>query len=149
MLRQYPARVLIAFGHARIFLHLNATDVRAKAASLRAVQSSMHSDYKAGSTAKALPACCPVGVPWYTSVSDGYPGAISDPVQTKATRILKTNIPKGAAACVDKGFPVENLAAEHHLKITRPVKRQRGQQQQSEVETDLTGKIGNARIVIE
>jgi hypothetical protein len=149
MLRAYSARVLASFGHARLFLHLDATEAKGETASLKQVHSCMHSDYKGGSTVKWLAACCPIGTPWYTSVSDGYPGAVSDPAQTKHSGIIERNVPKGAAACVDKGFTIENHCAPLGVQVIRPVKKKTGQKQQSEVETNLTEKVGNSRIVIE
>ena len=150
MLRAYPTRVLASFGHARIFMHLDATEVRAEVPSIKAAHSAMHSAYKGCSTIKFLAACDTIGVVWHKSVSGGFPGAISDPVQTTVTGIImEKNIPRGLAVCVDKGFLIENECAKHGVSCIRPTKKRKGQKQQSEKETNLTQKIGNSRIVIE
>ena len=148
VLRAYPARVLASFGHARIFMHLDATEVKAEVPKYKDAHSAMHSNYKGCSTIKFLAGCDPIGTVWYDSVSVGYPGSISDPVQTAESKILSF-LPAGVSVCVDKGFLIENLAAELGLQAIRPVKKRKLQKQQSAAETATTQKVGNSRIVIE
>ena len=149
MLRAYPARILATFGHCRIFLHLDATEVRAEVPTNKEGHSAMHSTYKACSTIKFLAGVDPIGTAWPDSVSEGFPGAVSDPAQTKATGIIRKNIPGGHCVCVDKGFLVENECAMCGVTCIRPTKKKAGQKQQSDKETILTQKVGNTRIVVE
>ena len=123
MLRAYPARILATFGHCRIFLHLDATEVRAEVPTNKEGHSAMHSTYKACSTIKFLAGVDPIGTAWPDSVSEGFPGAVSDPAQTKATGIIRKNIPGGHCVCVDKGFLVENECAMCGVTCIRPTKK--------------------------
>ena len=51
-----------------------------------------------------------IGTVWDESISEGYPGSISDPVATAVTKILE-QVPFGFAVEVDKGFLIENDCA--------------------------------------
>jgi hypothetical protein len=94
MLRAYPKSVMKKFGHLHIFMLLDATEIFAQVASMKSVNAILYSAYKHHSTIKWLIGCDPIGTVWDDSISDGYPGAISDPIQTIVTDIL-AQIPFG------------------------------------------------------
>lgn len=148
MLRAYPISVLRKFGHAKIFMLLDATEVFADIASLKTVNAILYSQYKHNSTLKFLDGCDPIGTTWSQAISNGYPGAISDPVVTAICEILK-HIPFAAAVEVDKGFLIDNECAEEGLICIRPMKFMKGQQQQSKEDVALTQKVGKTRIPVE
>ena len=56
---------------------------------------------------KWLVGCDGIGVILDDSISDAYPGSVSEAMQTAVTKIL-LQIPFGLAVEVDKGFLVEN-----------------------------------------
>ena len=89
-----------------------------------------------------------VGIPWAESISEGYPGAASDPLITTATDILE-RVPYGCAVQVDKGFLIDNDCAVKGLICVRPQKMLKGQQQQSANETARHQKVGITRIPVE
>ena len=95
-----------------------------------------------------LGACDPIGCTWEGSIPDGDPGRKSDVVATKDSKILR-QIFFGHTANADKGFIVDNEAAEEGVLVDCSQKRMRKQVQQSAADTCQTQKIGNTRIVIE
>ncbi|EJK68248.1 hypothetical protein THAOC_10592 [Thalassiosira oceanica] len=148
MLRAYPLSVIKAFGHAKIFMMLDATEITAQVASMKTVNSILYSAYKHNSTLKWLVGCDAIGTVWNESITDANGGAISDPIQTTVTRILE-DIPFGCAVEVDKGFMIDNDCALLGIMCMRPQKFIKHQQQQSKEDVAGTQKIGNTRITIE
>ena len=148
MHRAYPKSVLRKFGHANIFMLLDATEIYTQVASMKTVNAILYSAYKHNSTTKWLVGCDPIGTVWYDSISEGYPGCISDPVQTAVTNILE-QMPYGSMVEVDKGFLIENHAMSLGITVKRPPKLLEGQTQQSSEDAALTQKIGKTRIPIE
>lgn len=148
MLRAYPKSVIKKFGHAHIFMLLDATEIFAEVASMKSVNAILYSAYKHHSTLKWLVGCDPIGTVWNDSISEGYPGAISDPIQTIVTNILE-QIPFGCAVEVDKGFLIENECAFLGIHCVRPMKMLTGQMQQSKEDVALTQKVGKTRIPVE
>ena len=148
LLKAYPKSVIQKFGHANIFMLLDATEIFAQIASLKTVNSIFYSAYKHNSTLKWLVGCDPIGVTWVKSISDGYPGSISDPVVTDVSNILE-EVPFGMAVEVDKGFLIENTCAKLGITVVRPMKFLDNQKQQSAEDTALTQKIGKTRIPVE
>ncbi|EJK69405.1 hypothetical protein THAOC_09343 [Thalassiosira oceanica] len=148
MLRAYPISVIKKFGHANIFMLLDATECFAEIASMKTVNAILYSAYKHNSTMKWLVGCDPIGTVWDDSITDGYPGSISDPVETAVTKILY-QIPFGFAVEVDKGFLIENQCAPLGVVCIRPMKLLEKQQQQSKADVALTQKVGKTRIAIE
>ena len=145
MLRAYPKSVIKKFGHAHIFMLLDATEIFAEVASMKSVNAILYSAYKHHSTLKWLVGCDPIGTVWNDSISEGYPGAISDPIQTIVTNILE-QIPFGCAVEVDKGFLIENECAFLGIHCVRPMKMLTGQMQQSKEDVALTQKVGKTSI---
>ena len=137
MLSAYPKSVLNKFGHANICMLLDATETYAEVASMKTVNSILYSAYKHNSTLKWLVGCDPIGITWAGSISDGYPGSISDPVATDVSNILD-QVPFGCATEVDKGFQIENACAQRGIACIRPMKFMEGQKQQSKEDTALT-----------
>jgi hypothetical protein len=89
MLAAYPISMIRKFGHANIFMLLDATEIFAEVASMKTVNAILYLAYKHSSTIKWLVGCDPIGTTWNGSISDaGFPGAISDPAQTSVTSIL-------------------------------------------------------------
>lgn len=84
----------------------------------------------------------------YNKIKDGNGGRASDVMMTDHTGILRL-IPFGHTGKMDKGFPVDNIAAREGVIIDRPQKRRQNQKQQSAIDTAQTQKIGNTRIIIE
>ena len=121
MLRAYPKSVVKKFGHANIFMMLDATEIGAEVSSMKSVNSILYSAYKHSSTLKWLVGCDPIGTTWDGSITDAYPGCISDPVQTAVTKILD-QIPFGYAVEVDKGFLIKNDCALIGVITIRPMK---------------------------
>lgn len=148
MLQAYPTRFIESDGHARCYLLLDAFEIFTQTSSNPNVASSTHSDYKKHCTTKFLGGTDPIGCPWAATVPDGFPGKASDVLVTDKTKILR-QVPFGHTTKVDKGFIVDNLAADDGVMVDRPKKRQRNQIQQSSVDTSQTQKIGNTRIVVE
>ena len=148
MHRAYPKSVIRKFGHAHIFMLLDATEIYAQVASMKTVNAILYSAYKHNSTVKWLVGCDPIGTVWDKSISEGYPGCISDPVQTAVTGILN-HLPFGSMVEVDKGFIIENHAILLGIKVKRPMKLLEGQTQQSSEDAALTQKVGKTRIPIE
>ncbi len=148
MLCAYPKSVIRKFGHARIFMLLDATEIFAVTASMKSVNSILYSAYKHHSTLKWLVGCDPIGTTWDDSITEGYPGSISDPMRTFITEILE-QIPFGCAVEVDKGFLIENDCAMLGIYCIRPVKFLEKQTQQSKEDVAHTQKVANSRIVIE
>jgi hypothetical protein len=148
MLRAYPKSVIKKFGHAHIFMLLDAIEIFAEVASMKSVNAILYSAYKHHSTLKWLVGCDPIGTVWNDSISEGYPGAISDPIQTIVTNILE-QIPFGCAVEVDKGFLIENECAFLGIHCVRPMKMLTGQMQQSKEDVALTQKVGKTRIPVE
>lgn len=148
MLRAYPKSVVKKFGHANIFMMLDATEGFAEVASMKTVNAILYSAYKHSSTLKWLVGSDPIGAVWNDSISEGYPGSISDPVATAVSAILEQT-PYGFAVEVDKGFLIENDCALLGIISIRPMKELEKQVQQSKEDTALTQKVGKTRIVIE
>ena len=148
MLRAYPVSVIRKFGHAIIFMLLDATEEHAETASMKTINSVLYSAYKHHSTLKWLVGCDPIGTVWDESISDGYPGSISDPVATAVSKILE-QVPYGFAVEVDKGFLIENDCALLGILSIRPMKMLDKQTQQSKEDAALTQKVGKTRIPIE
>ncbi|KAL3777636.1 hypothetical protein ACHAWO_012525 [Cyclotella atomus] len=148
LLRAYPKSVIRKFGHANIFMLLDATESYAEMAGMKTVNSILYSAYKHNPTIKWLVGCDPIGIVWNDSISDGYPGSISDPIATWVSDILK-QVPFACAVEVDKGFLIENVCALLGVIIIRPMKFLDNQKQQSKTDTALTQKIGKTRIPIE
>jgi len=133
MLRAYPKSVLKKFGHAKIFMLLDATEVYADVASMKTVNSILYSAYKHHSTLKGLAGCDPIGIVWDESISALYPGSISDVVFTSVSKVLD-QIPFGCAVEVDKGFLIENDCALIGVVCIRqflPVEQANGQMKRS------------------
>jgi len=148
ILRAYPKSMIKKFGHANIFMLLDATEAYADIASMKSVNAILYSAYKGHSTLKWLVGCDPIGTVWNESISAGYPGSVSDIVCTAVTNILD-QIPFGCAVEVDKGFLIENDCALLGIICIRPMKLLNGQTQQSKEDVALTQKVGKTRIVIE
>ena len=148
LLRNYPCRFFEADGHARCFMLLDAFEIFTQTSSNPDVSSSTHSEYKKHCTVKFLGGTDPIGCPWNATVPDGNPGRASDVLVTKDTKILR-QVPFGYHAKVDKGFIVDNDAADDGVLIDRPQKRLKKQAQQSTVDTLQTQKVGNTRIIVE
>ncbi len=148
MLRAYPKSIIQKFGHAKIFMMLDATECFADIASMKSVNAILFSAYKHKSTLKWLVGCDGIGTTWDESISDAYPGSISDPMQTAVTKILD-QIPFGFAVEVDKGFLIENECALQGIITIRPMKMLQNQTQQSKEDSNHTQKVGKSRIVIE
>jgi len=148
MLAAYPISHNRKVGHANTFMLLDATEIFAEVASMKTVNSFLYSAYKRSSTIKWLVGCDLIGTTWDKSISDGYPGAVSDPAQTSATSILK-QIPFGCACEVDKGFLIENQCALLGISCIRPMKMLSNQEQQSKEDVALTQKVGKTRIPVE
>lgn len=148
MLRAYPKSVIKKFGHANIFMLLDATESFAEIASMKTVNAILYSAYKHNSTMKWLVGCDPIGTVWNESITDGFPGSISDPMCTAVTEILH-QIPFGCAVEVDKGFLIENDCALLGIVSIRPMKMLEKQTQQSKEDAALTQKVGKTRIPIE
>ena len=96
--------------------------------------------YKHNSTTKWLVGCDPIGTVWYDSISEGYPGCISDPVQTAVTNILE-QMPYGSMVEVDKGFLIENHAMSLGITVKRPKKLLEGQTQKSSGDAAQTRRL--------
>ena len=148
MLQAFPKSFIRKFGHARLFMMLDATEIFADTASMKSVNSILYSAYKHHSTLKWLVACDPIGTTWDDSITEGYPGSISDPIQTFITEILK-QVPFGWSVEVDKGFLIENDCAWLGIYCIRPSKFLEKQTQQSKEDVAHTQKVANSRIVIE
>ncbi|KAL7516134.1 hypothetical protein ACHAWX_001183 [Stephanocyclus meneghinianus] len=140
MLRAYPISVLCKFGHAKLFMFLDTTEVFADIASLKTVNAILYSQYKHNSTLKFLVGCDPIGTTWSQAISNGYPGAVSDSVVTAISEILK-HIPFTAAVKMYKGFLIDNECAKEGLICIRPMKFMKGQQQQSKEDVALMQKL--------
>ncbi|KAL7552028.1 hypothetical protein ACHAWF_017126 [Thalassiosira exigua] len=148
MLRAYPKSAIKKFGHANIFLMLDATKIYTDVASMKTVNAILYSAYKHNSTLKWLAGCCPIGSFHKDSIGDAHGGSISDPFATRVSKILES-IPFGMAVEVDKGFMIENDCALLGIICIRPMKKLEKQTQQSKEDTALTQKVGKTRIVIE
>jgi hypothetical protein len=148
MLRRFPQRTIEGDGHARNWALLDAVEIFAQKSSNNNVASSTHSEYKKHTTVKFLVGCCPIGCIWDGCVPDGNPGRISDVIATIDSEILR-QIPFGGTVKTDKGFLVDNEAAQEGVVNDRPQKRQKKQVQQSATETGRTQKVGNLRINVE
>ena len=148
LLRNYPARFIEVHNHAKSALLLDAFEVFCMESSNYDVASSTFSNYKEHTTIKFLGGCCPIGCPWAGTVPDGFPGRCSDVVATLESGILK-QVPFGWFSTCDKGFIVDNLAADEGNYIDRPQKRLKKQVQQSAADTAQTQKVGNVRIIVE
>jgi hypothetical protein len=149
LLHAYPQRYIRAFGDARGFLNLDASEVNTQDSHDIDVHSTLLSNYKKHVTVKHLAGCDPIGVTFRDSVPPyGFPGSVSDSIATERSGILDC-IPFGMRVEVDKGFLIENLCAERGIGCDRPPKKIKGQTQMSAEDTALTQKIGNTRIVIE
>jgi len=146
--RAYPASVVRKFGHAYIYMLLDATEERADTASMKTMHAALFSAYKHHSTLKWLVGSDVVGTVWSDSISDAFPGAISDNMQTVVTKILDV-IPFGWAVEVDKGFLIDAECALKGVICIRPMKKLDGQTQQSKADVALTQKVGKTRIPIE
>ena len=82
------------------------------------------------------------------TVPDDNPGRINNVMATADTKILR-QIPFGHTCKVDKGFIIDNEAAEEGVILDRPQKRLRKQIQQSSIDTCQTQKIGITCIIAE
>jgi len=149
LLRQYPSHFIQAFGDARDFLLLDATEVWTQKSSMTTAHAVNYSDYKGHDTIKFLAGCDPIGCTFDKSLAKyGYPGSLGDSIGTAKMGILDC-IPFGMRVEVDKGFLIDNLCAKLGIGCSRPPKKLKGQTQMSAEDTALTQKIGNTRIVIE
>ena len=85
---------------------------------------------------------------WEESITKGFPGAISDPIFTYVTKILRI-VPYRFAVKVGKGFLIENQCVLRGIVCIRPMKMLNKQTQQSKEDVALTQKVGKTRIPIE
>ncbi|XP_075535131.1 uncharacterized protein LOC142570655 [Dermacentor variabilis] len=77
-----------------------------------------YSWYKGTYTAKILVCETPGGHISY--VSNAYGGRASDSFITKECRVLEKFLPSIDSVMVDKGFLIDKLCHEHHIKMVRP-----------------------------
>ncbi|XP_070392782.1 uncharacterized protein [Dermacentor albipictus] len=77
-----------------------------------------YSWYKGTYTAKILVCETPGGHISY--VSNAYGGRASDSFITKECRVLEKFLPSIDSVMVDKGFLIDKLCLEHHIKMVRP-----------------------------
>ena len=110
MLHAYPKSAIKKFGHANIFLLLDATEIMAEVASMKTVNAILYSAYKHNPTIKWLDGCCPIVSMWPDAIGIGRGGSISEPVATSVSCILEYT-PFEMAVEVDKGFWIENDCA--------------------------------------
>jgi hypothetical protein len=148
MLRAYPEAMLRKHGHCRIGPILDATEQFTQDTSRLKVHACLFSAYKNHTTVKFLAGCDGIGVTWADVLPDGYPGAISDPVLTALTEILK-RAPFGTYVQVDKGFLIDNDGIILGIITSRPMKMLKNQTQQSAEDTAGTQKVAHTRIPIE
>jgi hypothetical protein len=149
MLRAYPARFIRAFGHARVWLLLDATEEPCQISSMKTGHATMYSEYKGKDTIKFFAGCDPIGCTHVGSLfEDGAAGACTDSVGTDNFNML-LKVPFGHAVEVDKGFLIDNLCAMLGIGCVRPQKKLKKQVQQSVEDTGLCQKVGNTRIVVE
>lgn len=109
MLSTYPVSHIRKLGHAKTFMLLDATEIFAEVASMKTVNAILYSHYKHSSTIKWLVGCDPIGTTWDDSISNGYPGAISDPVQTSVTSILDQKDVASTQKVGKTRIPVEQI----------------------------------------
>jgi hypothetical protein len=148
LLQAYPERFIRAFGHARTFMLLDATEVTTQIPCMKTAHAITCSDYKSRDTMKCFAGCNPIGCTFDGSLAkDGNPGSLSDSLGTEVMNLLDC-VPFGMAVEVDKGFLIDNSCAWRGIGCMRPTKKLKNQSQQSAEDTGWTQKIGNARIVI-
>jgi len=148
LLRSYPNSLFQKWGDCRVHSIYDACEVWANDASRMAVHAALFSTYKNHPTLKFLAGCDGIGTTWADAIPDGFPGAFSDPMLSKITKML-LKIPYGMVAELDKGFVVDNEAAVVGVGVNRPQKMLRSQVQQAAEDTVHTEKVGHTRIPIE
>eukprot|EP00978_Attheya_sp_CCMP212_P011551 scaffold28544_cov78-Attheya_sp.AAC.2 len=92
MLRTYNESVIRKFGKAHIFMLMDATEITAKKASMKLVNSALYSAYKHNSIAlKWLTGMDTIGTSWHNLIPRGgwYPGSVSDIVMMSVTKSLE------------------------------------------------------------
>jgi hypothetical protein len=70
MLRGFPARLLEAFGHTRVFMHMDGTEIYSETPSLKAAHTTWHSSDKSHLTFKFVVGCCGFGTTSASSIPD-------------------------------------------------------------------------------
>ena len=149
ILRSYPLHLIRVFGHARIMMNLDASDVKGQTSRFSESQTACYSIYHSQTGAKLLAGCTPIGglpAPW---VPAAFPSGVSDEVMTEKTGIIKDNLRYGDAVNVDRGFCFENYAIKYGVLVIRPQKKMRGQDQFSAPDAHMHHKVGTSRIVVE
>ena len=149
ILRSYPTHFIRIFGHARVAINLDASDLEGQTARYSEAQSASYSTYHSQTGAKVLAGCTNTGAVPHPWVTDPHPSAVADDAMVKETKVLKKNLRRYDVANVDRGFCIENQAIEDGILISRPLKRMRGQSQFSAADGNKTHKVGTTRICIE
>ena len=121
MLRAYLKSVIKKFGHANVWILLDATEIGMEVPSMKTVNGIMYSAYKHGSTLKWLASCDTIGCVADSMIGVGHGGSISNPVATAVSTILDS-VPFGMAVEVDKGFLIDNQCALLGIDCIRPIK---------------------------
>lgn len=96
---------------------LDGTEIRIENPSNPALQRATYSPYKGTNTVKLLIGINAAGRVVF--VSKAYPGRISDRVQTEVTKVLLL-LESGAMVMADKGFLIDDLCEQYHLKLVVP-----------------------------
>lgn len=149
VLRSYPLHLVRVFGHARIMMNLDASDVKGETARFSESQTASYSMYHSQTGAKLLVGCTPIAALPHSWIPDAYPSGVSDEAMTEATGIIRDNLRFGDMVNVDRGFCVENHAIDSGVTVSRPQKKMRGQDQFSQEDGHMHHKVGTTRIVIE
>ena len=89
ILRSYPLHLIRVFGHARIMMNLDASDVKGQTSRFSESQTACYSTYHPQTGAKLLAGCTPIGglpAPWVPAAFPNVPR----PVGKWQRRSLKT-----------------------------------------------------------
>jgi hypothetical protein len=148
LLRCYPTTFVQQFGYADICMLLDGMDLQWQTPSMNKNKTDLWSRYHHQQGSKTLAGCTPIGALPHPWVTEPFPSSISDVKMTDRTGVLKS-LRMGDASEVDKGFTINNEAAELGQTVTRPTVLQPNERQQQPLDSALMAAVGNTRVFIE
>ena len=142
-----PETYVEMFGHNRVRIIIDATNVNIPTSSDPQVQTATYSSYYGGNVVKLLVGISPSGA--ITFVSLPFPGKISDVDLTDVSIIRLELLDSLDVVMADKGFTIQHILLPLMIGTMMPPKKERNVAQFSQEQTVLTREIANKRIHVE
>jgi DDE superfamily endonuclease/Helix-turn-helix of DDE superfamily endonuclease len=140
-----PKCFRIEFGNV-VSIVIDCFEIKTETPEQLDAKSAMYSHYKSHNTLKVLIGITPDGV--IAFISEGFTGHTSDNFITTNSGLMEKLEPGDVIMC-DRGFTIQEAAADKLASIIIPAFRHRGEYQLSAIAIEETRNIGNVRIHVE